>query len=155
MYHLAQINIARMRFPIDDPGMADFVAQLDAINSLADRSPGFIWRLQGEDGDATTIQAFDNANLIINMSVWESIAALFDFTYKSGHTEVFRRRHDWFEIADREHLAMWWVRAEQHPRVEQGMARLKYLDRHGPTAHAFTFKQRFEAPLRITGTDDE
>ena len=154
MYHIAQINIARMRFPIDDPGMADFVAQLDAINGLADRSPGFVWRLQGEDGDATTIQAFDDANIIINLSVWESIEALFDFTYKSGHTEVFRRRHDWFEVADGAHLTMWWIRAGKHPRVEQGMARLKYLDRHGPTAHAFTFKQRFEPPLRSTGTND-
>ena len=69
MYHIAQINVARMRFSIDDPGMADFVAQLDAVNGLADRSPGFVWRLQGEAGDATTIQALDDANILINMSV--------------------------------------------------------------------------------------
>jgi len=83
MYHIAQINVARMRFSIDDPGMADFVAQLDAVNGLADRDPGFVWRPQGEARDATTVQAFDGANILINMSVWESIEALLDFTYKS------------------------------------------------------------------------
>ena len=88
-----------MRYAIDDPGMADFVAQLDAVNGLADRSPGFVWRLQGDDGDATTIQAFDDANILINMSVWQSLDALFEFTYKSAHTEVFRRRHEWFDSA--------------------------------------------------------
>ena len=153
MHHVAQINVARMRFPIDDPGMADFVAQLDAINGLADRSPGFVWRLQSDDGDATTIQAFEDANILINMSVWESIEALFEFTYKSGHTGVFRRRHEWFSAADGAHLAMWWLRKGRLPRVEQGIARLKYLDRHGPTARAFTFKDRFDAPIRSTGTD--
>ncbi len=154
MYHIAQINVARMRFSIDDPGMADFVAQLDAVNGLADRSPGFVWRLQGEAGDATTIQAFDEANILINMSVWETIDALFDFTYKSGHTDVFRRRHEWFDTADGAHLALWWIRSGQLPRVEQGIARLKYLDRHGPSARAFTIKHRFDPPLRATGTGD-
>ena len=139
-----------MRYAIDNPGMADFVAQLDAVNGLADRSPGFVWRLRADDGDATTIQAFDDANILINMSVWQSIDALFEFTYKSAHTEVFRRRHEWFDSADGAHLVLWWLAI---PRVEQGIARLKYLDQHGPSARAFTIKDRFDPPLRATGTE--
>ena len=153
MYHIAQINVARMRFPIDDPGMASFVARLETINKLADCSPGFVWRLQGDENGATTIQAFDDANILINMSVWDSIDALFAFTYKSGHTEVLRQRHAWFSAADGAHLALWWVRAGRLPRVEQGIARLKYLDRHGPSVRAFTFKDRFIAPVALTGTE--
>lgn len=88
------------------------------------------------------------------MSVWESIEVLFDFTYKSGHTDVFRRRHEWFDSADGAHLPLWWIRSGNLPRVEQSIARLKYLYRHGPRSRAFTIKDRFDAPLRATGTED-
>ncbi|MGI9502367.1 MAG: DUF3291 domain-containing protein, partial [Geminicoccaceae bacterium] len=96
-FHLAQINIARARFPIDDPGMADFMSQLDEINALADAAPGFVWRLQDDSGNATNFQAFDDPLMLINLSVWKSVDALFEFVYKTAHSEVMRRRYDWFE----------------------------------------------------------
>lgn len=142
-YHLAQANIAHMLAPIDDPVMAGFVARLDEINALADRSPGFIWRLQTEDGNATSLRVFDNDMLIINTSVWESIDALHQFTYYSDHVEVFRQRRDWFEKMDTPYQVLWWIPAGQVPTPDDIKARLDYLTQHGPTPLAFTFKQRF------------
>jgi hypothetical protein len=145
-WHLAQINVARAVAPIDDPVMAEFVAQLDAVNAIADASPGFVWRLQSESGNATDIQAYADPKIIINMSVWESAEALFDYVYKSDHLSVLRRRRDWFERANRPIMALWWIEAGQTPSVEDGVARLDYLAEHGPTERAFTFKERFPAP---------
>jgi hypothetical protein len=145
-WHLAQINVARAVAPVDDPAMAEFVAQLDAINAVADASPGFVWRLQTESGNATDIQAYSDPRIIINMSVWESAEALFEYVYKSDHLSVLRRRRDWFERANRPILALWWIEAGQLPTVEEGIARLDYLAEHGPTARAFTFKERFPTP---------
>jgi len=145
-WHLAQINIARAVAPIDDPVMAEFVDQLEAINAVADASPGFVWRLQSESGNATDIQAYSDPRIIINMSVWESAEALFDYVYKSDHLSVLRRRRDWFERANRPIMALWWIEAGQTPSVEDGVARLDYLAEHGPTERAFTFQERFPAP---------
>ncbi len=145
-YHLAQINIARMLAPLDDPIMHGFVSQLDAINALAESSPGFIWRLQGAEGNATAIRVFDDDYLIINMSVWASIDALFEYTYKSAHVEVFRQRRAWFEAMSDAYMALWWVAAGHQPTPQEARARLEHLRAHGATDQAFTFKQRFEAP---------
>lgn len=145
-WHLAQINVARGVAAIDDPEMAEFVAQLDAINAVADASPGFVWRLQSESGNATDIQAYADPRIIINVSVWESAEALFDYVYRSEHLSVLRRRRDWFERADRPIMALWWIEAGTTPSVEEGIARLDYLAEHGPTERAFTFKERFPAP---------
>lgn len=145
-WHLAQINVARAVAPIEDPVMAVFVAQLDAINAVADASPGFVWRLQSESGNATDIKAYSDPKIIINMSVWESAEALFEYVYKSDHLSVLRRRKDWFERANRPIMALWWVPAGQTPTVEDGVERLNYLAEHGPTERAFTFKERFPAP---------
>ena len=142
-HHLAQVNIARMRAPLDDPLMADFVANLDRINAVADDAPGFVWRLQTDEGDATALRVFDDAYLIINMSVWVSIEALFEYAYASDHVEVFRRRGEWFSKLDTPHMALWWVPAGHTPTVEEAKVRLEYLLTEGPTPEAFTFKKRF------------
>jgi heme-degrading monooxygenase HmoA len=145
-YHLAQINIARMLAPIDDPLMAEFVARLDTINALADRSPGFIWRLQTESGDATCVRAYDDERIIVNMSVWESLEALTAFVYASDHRPVMRRRRQWFERFDGHYMALWWVPEGEIPSVEEAKERLEHLRAHGPTPFAFTFARAFPAP---------
>ena len=143
-YHLAQLNIARMRFEsVDDPGMAGFVARLDEINTLAEASPGFVWRLQSSDGNATSIRAFDDPRVIVNLTVWESVETLFDYAYKSAHVEVFRGRKDWFEPFGAAYLVMWWIPAGHIPTVTEAQERLEYLEAHGVTPYAFTFKTRF------------
>jgi hypothetical protein len=148
-YHLAQINIARMVAPLDDPLMAGFVAQLDVINAVADASPGFVWRLQTDEGNATAINAFDDDRLLINMSVWESIEALHQYTYCSAHSGVFKDRKKWFEPHDAPHIALWWIPAGHIPTPQEGKERLGLLHRNGPTPEAFTFKQPFPSPDAI------
>lgn len=145
-FHLAQVNIGRLKAPIDDPRVADFVAQLDEINALADRSPGFVWRLQDESGNATAVPAFDDARMIINMSVWESLEALRAYVYCSDHSRVLARRRDWFEKLDRPHMALWWIPAGTLPAVEEARQRLALLGARGPTPDAFTFRDRFPPP---------
>jgi hypothetical protein len=144
-YHLAQVNIAKMRAPIDSPIMAEFVAQLDAINAVAEAAPGFIWRLQSEAGNATSIRVFDDLMLIINMSVWESVEALFEYTYRSDHVDIFRRRGDWFERMETPHMALWWIPAGHIPTPQEAKDKLALLEREGATPLAFTFKRRFTA----------
>src|SRR6185369_12364799 len=112
-FQLAQINIGRLVAPIDDPRLADFVAQLDPVNRLAEAAPGFVWRLQSDSGNATDVAYGDDPLVIVNMSVWESLAALRDYTYASGHMQVFRERAKWFERMDRPNDCLWWVRAGQ------------------------------------------
>lgn len=145
-FHLAQVNIARMRAPLDAPLMADFVAQLETVNALADASPGFVWRLQGEDGDATSVQAFDDPLILINMSVWESVEALHAFVYKSGHRGVLKDRQRWFEAFAAPHMALWWIAAGHIPTPEEAKARLELLARIGPSPDAFTFSKRYPPP---------
>ena len=148
-HHLAQINIARMHAPLDDPLMAGFVAQLDPVNALADQSPGFVWRLQDEAGDATSIRVFDDDRILVNMSVWETMEALRDYVYRSGHLGVLRDRKRWFEPPDGPYLALWWIPAGHVPTPEEGRQHLDHLRRHGPTPEAFTFKSLFPAPAQM------
>ena len=145
-FHLAQVNVGRMRGPIDSPVMAEFVAQLDEINALAERSPGFVWRLKTEDGDATAIRPYDDDMIIVNMSVWDSAAALHDYVYRSAHVEVMRRRREWFSRMTDAFMALWWVPAGHFPTVADAVARLDRLRADGPTPHAFTFRQQFPPP---------
>ena len=146
-WHLAQVNIGRLRARIGDPIVADFVASLDRINALADDAPGFIWRLQTEDGNATAIHPVEDDELLaINMSVWESVEALADFVYRSDHTSVMRRRREWFERMGASYLALWWVPAGTIPTVSDAMDRIALVDQNGPTSEAFTFKHRFAPP---------
>jgi hypothetical protein len=129
--------------------MAGFVAQLDRINALADRSRGFVWRLQTDDGNATGIRAFDDERILFNMSIWESIDALHDYVYRSGHVAVFRDRRQWFEPHPAPTLVLWWIEPGSVPSIEEAKRRLALLGLHGPTPEAFTFKVWFPAPGTI------
>lgn len=146
-WHLAQVNVGRLLAPVDDPLIAEFVAGLDRINALADRAPGFVWRLQTAEGNATAIRPADDDELLaINMSVWESVEALADYVYRSQHATFMRRRREWFDRFGAAHLALWWIPAGAIPTVPEAMQRVARIDRLGPTAAGFTFKQRFAPP---------
>jgi hypothetical protein len=144
-HHLAQVNVATVRAPLDSPELAGFVAQLEPINALADHSPGFVWRLQTEDGDATAIRPFQDERIMVNLSVWESLEALRTFVYASRHLDVMRHRREWFHRMDI-YLALWWVPAGTIPTVAQAKDRLQLLAGHGPSPDAFTFRVPFPAP---------
>jgi Domain of unknown function (DUF3291) len=143
MYHIAQLNIALMCAPLDSPIMADFVAWLEPVNAIADSAPGFIWRLQSESGDATSIRAFDEDYMLVNMSVWKSVDDLYQYVYKSDHAQVFRRRKEWFELMEQSATVMWWIPAGHIPTVDEAKIKLELLRKNGPTPQAFTFKQQF------------
>jgi hypothetical protein len=145
-FHLAQANIGRIRAPLEDPIMEGFRTQLDPINALADRSPGFVWRLQTEDGNAMAIRPFPDERMAINMSVWESLEALQQFVYQSAHVGPLRDRKQWFEPIDGPILVMWWVPVGHVPTVTEALERLEHLKQHGPSAHAFTFRKAFPSP---------
>ena len=143
-YHIAQLNIGRIRAPLDDPLMAGFMNRLDEINAIADKSPGFVWRLQTTEGDATYFRPYpEDDRILMNMSVWESVEALRNFVYKTLHAELLRQRHEWFEKFDGAYAALWWVPAGHIPGIDEATKRLAYLDAHGPTQFAFTFSKVF------------
>jgi hypothetical protein len=144
--HVAQLNTGRAVAPLDDPRLADFMSWLDRINALAERSPGFIWRLQGDNGNNTALKISDDPQFIVNMSLWESIDDLHAFTYRSNHKTVFARRYEWFERSTGPNMVMWWQAAGTLPDVRDALARLQRLADHGPAPDAFTFKQRFPPP---------
>lgn len=143
-YHLAQVNIGRLRASIDDPLIGGFVARLADINALAEQSPGFVWRLQTEEGNATYLRPFNDERIIVNMSVWESVEALKKYVYKTAHAEVMRQRKEWFENFEGMYLALWWVRAGHLPTVGEAKERLTHLEQHGASAYAFTFRKVYE-----------
>ena len=145
-YELAQVNVARLLAPLDSPTLRDFVDLLEPVNAAADAAPGFVWRLQTEDGDATAVRAFDDDRLIVNMSVWTSLDALADYAYRSGHVRVLRRRKEWFEAMGEAYQVLWWVPAGQLPTMADAEQRLTHLRTHGPTEYAFTFRTPFPAP---------
>ena len=144
-FELAQLNVGRMLAPVDSPEIAGFVAELEPINRLADASPGFVWRLQTDAGNATAIRPTEDDLFLINMSVWSSIEALRAFTYGTAHVEVLRRRREWFERLATAHLVLWWVEAGHRPTVEEALDRLDRLRRDGPTPAAFTLPDAVRA----------
>jgi hypothetical protein len=145
-FQLAQINLARMIAPLSDPMMAQFVANLGPINALADASPGFVWRLQSEYGDATAVRPYDDDRIIINVSVWQDLDSLREFVYRSAHAQVMKRRPEWFERLTDAYIALWWVPAGHRPTVEEAVARVEYLKRHGPSLEAFSFHEFHASP---------
>jgi hypothetical protein len=142
--HLAQLNVGRLRAPMDDPMVDDFRTNLDPINALAEATPGYVWRLQDETGNATSIKPFGDDFEIVNLTVWESIETLADFTYRSAHAAFLRRRREFFEAASQPIMCLWWIAECTIPSVEDAIARLEHLRAHGPTPTAFTFRHRFE-----------
>ncbi|MEM1326248.1 MAG: DUF3291 domain-containing protein [Bacteroidota bacterium] len=146
-YHLAEINIARMKgVNIDDPIMQEFVDNLDVINGLAESSPGFVWRLKDESDNATDINPYNDEQVIVNVSVWEDIESLKQFTYHSHHTDFMKRRKEWFHHYGNHYYAMWWLPESEVPSLEEAVARLTHLQEHGLSDHAFTFKKLFSQP---------
>jgi len=146
MFELAQINIARLLASLSGPRIAEFVAELASINELADRSEGFIWRLKSESGEASYVPYSDDPLVLVNMSVWTGPEALKNFSYRSRHVEVFRRRAEWFEPQKPAPYCLWWVPAGHRPTVAEGRERLEHYRAHGPSQHAFWFQQLFPAP---------
>ena len=145
-WQLAQINIARLIAPLDDPRIAPFIAELDPVNALADHRPGFVWRLQSESGNATGLAYNDDPFVIVNMSVWESLEALRHFTYRGSHMEIFRKRREWVEKMERPHYCLWWVPGGHTPTIAEGRERLEHYQEHGSTPYSFWFPQPFPAP---------
>lgn len=145
-YHLAQLNIALMSAPLDSPPMADFVANLDRINALAERSPGFVWRLKTEDGNATALRDFGD-DYLVNMSTWTDVDSLFNYVYQSAHVEIMRRRKEWFTKMPTMHTVLWWVPENHRPTTAEARLRLQNLQDNGPNPTAFTFKKPYPAPL--------
>jgi hypothetical protein len=144
-YHIAQVNIGRVKAPLEDPLMAGFVARLEEINALADNSPGFVWRLQTQQGNATYLRPYDDDDrILINMSVWQTVDALRDYVYRTAHAELLRQRHHWFETFVGVYVALWWVPTGHLPSIDEAKKRLAYLDKHGATQFAFTFKTIFQ-----------
>lgn len=138
---LAQLNIARLLAPIDSPELAEFVANLDRINALAESSPGFVWRLKDDTGNATGIASPWGSGVIVNLSVWKDAESLHAFAFRSGHAEVMKRRREWFQRMAEAYLALWWVPAGHRPDVAEAARRLDHLRRNGPTPEAFTFRE--------------
>ena len=146
-YELAQLNIATMKDPLESPGMADFVSNLDRINALAESSPGFVWRLQTDQGNATDLRPLGDMTLV-NLSVWRDLESLQTFVYKSAHAQIMARRKEWFERMVTEYLVLWWVPHGHRPPFTEAAERLAVLKARGPTPAAFTFRQPFPPPER-------
>ena len=146
LFHIAQVNIAQMRAPIDDPLLAGFVARLEDTNALADAAPGFVWRLQTDAGDATALRPYADDRILFNLSVWEGPEQLRTFVYRSTHAEVMRQRKSWFERFDGMYYALWWVPAGHIPSIEEAKERLEHVRTHGESAYSFSFAKLFPAP---------
>lgn len=142
--HLAQSNIAHMRAPLDDPLMEGFVARIEALNALADAAPGFVWRLQTEDGEVSPVATFSGERVLFNLSVWESIEALEAYVYKSNHVAAVQKRAEWFERPKKSPLVLWWIDAGHIPTEQEAQQCFGMLWQNGPTPEAFTFRTRFE-----------
>jgi heme-degrading monooxygenase HmoA len=139
-YHIAEVNIGRVRASLEDESMQGFVSRLDEINELAERSPGFVWRLKSDVGPSSYLKPYDDERILVNLSVWESVEALKDYTYRTAHAEVLRDRKSWFEKFEGVFLALWWVPVGHTPSVDEAKQRLAHLEQHGPSQFAFTFK---------------
>jgi hypothetical protein len=142
-FQLAQLNIGKIRYPQDSAEMSGFVNALDEINALAEASPGFVWRLKGDAGNAMDYTVIDGETLV-NMSVWQDRESLYDYVYKTAHASFLARRKEWFHMPTEGHMALWWVRAGHEPTLDEAVERLRYLRDHGPTPMAFTFKRAFD-----------
>jgi hypothetical protein len=136
--HLAQLNIARLKYPFEDPRVAEFADNLGLVNGIAERSEGFVWRLVDDGGaNATDIRAFDDPHVIVNMSVWVGPEYLERFVWNTVHKQFYRKRAEWFALMEKQHFAMWWIEEGRVPTLEEAKARLDHLDRDGDSDFAF------------------
>lgn len=143
--HLAQLNIAKAKYSLDAAEIKDFVDNLEPINALAESSDGFIWRLKDENGDATNIEAFDDPNIIVNMSVWDSVDALKNFMFRTHHKDFMRRKKEWFHKLPEDSYVLWWVPQGHIPSLQEGIEKLNHIREYGDTPEAFSFKSNFNA----------
>ena len=142
--YLAQLNIAEAIASMDSPQMADFVNNIERINSLAESKPGYIWRLTDEGSDNSySMKLFDSEFIVTNMSVWKDKESLFDFVYNTAHAEIFKRRKEWFTKMPEMHMVLWYINEGHIPDIEEAKERLQYLRKHGESAYAFTFKSLY------------
>jgi hypothetical protein len=149
-HELAQVNIMRLRATLDSPELGAFVAALDPVNALADQAPGFVWRLETDEGNSTALRIFEDDTLLVNMSTWRSLAAMTDYVYRTAHVEIMRRRREFaLPIVDA-YVALWWVPGGHRPTIAEAEARLGHLRAHGPTELAFGIKSPFAAPGAAT-----
>lgn len=147
---LAQLNIALAKYPLDAPEISEFVGNLDSINGIAEKSEGFVWRLKDDSGDATNIKISEDPNMIVNMSVWESIDALKNFMFRTHHRDFMRRKSEWFHRLAEDTYVLWWIQDEHIPTIQEALDRLQHLRENGDTPYAFTFKTNFtEADLAV------
>jgi hypothetical protein len=144
-FELAEFNIARLKAAVDSPQLRDFVDKLDEINALAEEFPGFVWRMQSEQGNATSIRPYGD-DYLINLSVWKDMDSLFNYVYKTAHAEIMRRRKAWFERSHQAYMVLWWVAAGHRPGIEEATETLEVLRRDGPSEKAFTFTRHYPAP---------
>jgi Domain of unknown function (DUF3291) len=147
MKHLAQLNIGRLRYEIGDPRMAQFVDDLASVNAIADRTQGFVWRLQDDGGNATGFRPYDDPLIAINMSVWESVEALERYVWQTVHKRFYGKRHQWFEPFDGPYFVMWWVPAGHRPTLQEGVEKLEHLRQHGASDDAFGWQDLPAAQL--------
>ena len=152
-YELAQLNVGIIRGPMDSPVMAEFAANLERINALADTAPGFVWRLQTEEGDATAIRPFADENQLLNMSVWADLEHLRQFVYRTVHADFLRRRREWFQRMSEAYLVLWWVPRGHRPGIVEATHKLETLRSRGPTREAFTFRATFPPPDAPAGEE--
>jgi len=143
--HLAQLNIAKAKYSLEAPEIKEFVDNLEPVNKLAESSSGFIWRLQDESGDATSITAFSDPDIIVNMSVWDSIESLKNFMFRTHHRDFLRRKKEWFHQIPDDSYVLWWVPKNHIPTLQEAVEKLEFLRRNGDTPYAFTFKSNFSA----------
>ena len=143
--YLAQMNIAKAKYALDDPKIKEFVDNLETVNATAERSDGFVWRLKDDSGNATSFRVFDDPNILVNMSVWRSIDALKNFMFRTHHKYFLRRKKQWFEALPEDTYVLWWIERDKIPSIEQGVQRLSYLRQWGDSPYAFTFKSNFSS----------
>jgi len=152
-HELAQVNIMRLRAPLDSPELAAFVAALDPVNGLADQAPGFVWRLETEEGNSTALRIFGDDTLLVNMSIWRSLEAMTDYVYRTAHAAIMRRRREFALPIVEAHVALWWVPEGHRPTIAEAEERLAHLRAHGPTSFAFGIKSPFAAPSAVRGAN--
>ena len=146
-YQLSQINVARIKgVNINDPVMTEFVDNLEKINGLAENSRGFVWRLKDDSNSSVYLKVYDDEQVIINISVWEDIESLENFVYKTFHTDLLKRRKEWFQKFGSAHIAMWWIESGKYPSVEESINRLEYLQKNGASEIVFDFRNKYDCP---------
>ena len=144
---LAEFNVGHLRYPIDDPRVRRFVMALDMVNGIAERMPGFVWRLKSDSGNATDIQVYDDPKIVPNLSVWTDIESLESFVWKTVHKTFYERREQWFEVLERQNFVMWPVKDGHEPTLEEAKERLEHLNQYGDSDQAFGWSYAPQARL--------